>query len=332
MSNEVGKVKTPFLVFFLTTILLLFATTGVFAKPNNLAARIEGQVFDESHKPLENVYVELLNETNSMMANKKTDGSGRFTFSGIASIGRFQVKVLPIGKDLMGETREVEITGGLSGGSNDVIFVEFVLHPDKRFAKPVPEKPPEAVFVQEIPPEAKRAYALGVGFLDKNDPSGATDLERAIAMFPTYFDALSRLGKEYLIRSDFEKAYPYLIRAIDVNPRSYSSFYGLGYAFYKLNKIPAGLKAAQACTILSPESDSARLLYGTLLRLDINFPEAEKELVKARTLSKKPNPEIHWQLSLLFNRMKRNKETVTELETFLKLSPDTPDRKKISKK
>ncbi len=308
---------------------MLAAVPVVPAKSNLFAARIEGQVFDEAHTPLADVYVELLNETNSVMANKKTDGSGRFTFTGIASVGRFQVRALPIGKDLLGETKEVEIVAGLSGGSNDVIFVEFVLRLDKRFAKPVSEKPPEAIFAQDIPPDAKKSYSMGVSILDKNDPSGVTDLEKAIAMFPTYFDALSRLGKEYLIRSDFENAYPYLIRAIDVNPRSYSSFYGLGYSFYKLNKIAAGLTAAEACTILSPEAAAGHLLYGTLLRLDSKLPEAEKELIKAKTLNKRPNPEIHWQLSLLFNRMKRNKETIAELETFLKLSPDAPDKKKI---
>ncbi len=320
--------KNLVLIFLFFGAFLVISTPLLLATPPVMAARIEGQIFDESRRPLADVYVELQNDVYSTLLTKKTDGTGRFTFIGL-SVGRFRVRAFPVGKNLLEEVQDVEIIAGLTGTTNDIIFLEFTLRPDKRFVNPIVEKAPEAVFVQDIPVEAKKAYTFGVSSLDKKDTSGLADLEKAIAMFPTYFDALSRLGKEYLIRANYEKAYPYLVRAIDVNPRSYSSFYGLGYAFYRLNQIAAALKAAQACTILNPESDQAHLLYGTLLRLGNNLVEAEKELLKAKTLGKRPNAETHWQLALLYNHLNRNKEAVAELEIYLKLAPDTPDKKKV---
>ncbi|MGI9036769.1 MAG: tetratricopeptide repeat protein, partial [Pyrinomonadaceae bacterium] len=71
------------------------------------------------------------------------------------------------------------------------------------------------------------------------------------------------------------------------------------------------------------------LLYGTLLRLNGDYQEAEKVLLKAKSLAKKPNPEISWQLALLYNKLKRNKEAANELETYLKIYPDSPDKKKV---
>jgi len=46
-------------------------------------------------------------------------------------------------------------------------------------------------------------------------------------------------------------------------------------------------------------------------------------------LAKKMNGETHWQLALLYNRLNRTQDTINELETFLRLVPDSPDKNKI---
>jgi tetratricopeptide (TPR) repeat protein len=96
-----------------------------------------------------------------------------------------------------------------------------------------------------------------------------------------------------------------------------------------MKKYPAALEAVKATTTLAPASIDAHLLYGTILRITGNYAEAETALLKANSFAKKTNPEVHWQLSLLYNRLKRNEDTITELETFLKLVPDSPDKNRI---
>jgi tetratricopeptide (TPR) repeat protein len=137
------------------------------------------------------------------------------------------------------------------------------------------------------------------------------------------------LGKAYNNRKQYDKAYPYLIRAIDINRRSASSFYSLAYAFLQLNQVTAALEAARAVTVLAPSYGDAQLLYGTALRLAENYKDAEAVLLKAKSLGKPPNPEVHWQLALLYNRLKRNSEAAAELETYIKANPNSPDKKKI---
>src|SRR6185503_8000651 len=121
----------------------------------------------------------------------------------------------------------------------------------------------------------------------------------------------------------------HLLRAVDSNPRSSSSYYSLAYAFYQMKQYPAALEAARATILLLPTSANAQLLYGTILRITGSFTEAEKTLLQANTLAKKSNAETHWQLALLYNRLNRTQDTIDELETFLKLVPDSPDKKKI---
>ncbi len=317
-----------FCVFCLSVTLLFVSKPDVFAAFPLFLNRIEGQLFDEERHPVGDMYVELLNEVGSPLSTRKATTTGRFSFAGL-SAGSFRLRVLPSGKNFLEQTKDIQFTQSVSGQNDDIQFVEVYLRVDKRAANIVDQTSPEAVFVQDISADARKLYKSAVERLDKKDERGLADLEKAIEISPYYFDALSRLGKEHVIRKNYEKAYPYLLRAIDLNARSYSSYYALGFAFYQLNQIPAATKAVEACTVIRANSVEARVLYGTLLRIGGSFAESEKELKKALSIAKNPNAEIHWQLALLFNRLNRNKEAADELELFLKISPEAADKKEI---
>jgi len=297
----------------------------VFPNTSNLLNRIEGQVFDPNHRPVQNIYVELLGETDSVLQRTRTNSAGRFTFSGVPA-GRLTVKVLPYGTNLMEQSQEVEIIQ--TRNRSDTAYVDITLRYDKHGRQAAIEKS-GVVFVQDIPAAAKKLYVDGIADLAKHQEKGLEELQAAINIFPDYFDALDSLGKEFISRKMYEKGYPHLLRAVDVNPRSFSSYYSLGYAFYQMKQYPAALEAARATTLLLPASAEAQLLYGTILRITGSYAEAEKALLLANSLAKKSNAETHWQLSLLYNRLNRTQDTVDELEAFLKLVPGSPDKKKI---
>jgi tetratricopeptide (TPR) repeat protein len=296
---------------------------------NSIANRIEGRVYSPERLPVENVYVELRNEVDSPVAQTKTDSGGRFTFVGMAG-GRYTVKVLPLRTNFMEQTQEVYITSARPN-SSDTAYVDFYLTYDKRSVDSAKQKAPQVIFVQEIPLAAKKLYESAATDLNKKQDKGFSELDEALKIFPEYFDALSLLGKEYVLRKNYEKAYPYLLKAIDVNPRSYSNFFRLGYAFYQLKQYAAALKAADAAVVLVPDSADAQQLRGTILRINENFAEAEKTLLKANFLAEGKNSETHFQLALLYNRLNRNQAAINELEIYLKLEPDSPDKIKIQR-
>ena len=316
------------LFYSLSLSLLVLFPSALPASAGHLdpANTIEGQVYDPNHRPVENLYVELLNEVDSVIQRTKTNISGRFTFVGVPA-GRLLVRVVTFGTNFMEQTQEVMVTQ--TRNNNDRNYVDISLRYATRNRGPQTDVPAGVVFVQEIPAAAKTTYLKGVADFEKEPEKGLAEVEAALNIFPDYFDALDWLGKEYISRKQYEKGYPYLIRAIDVNARSASSYYSLGYAFYQMKKYPAALAAAKATTTLVPGSIDAQLLYGTLLRISGSYSEAETALLKANSLAQKMNAEVHWQLSLLYNRLNRNQETIDELETFLKLVPDSPDRDKI---
>lgn len=318
--------KRRVVYLYLLISVLIGLTSNNYASNSSLINRIEGQVYDLSHNPVDNVYVELLNSVDSVLTRTTTNSSGRFFFIGMPS-GRYTVRVLPLGKGFLEETQDLEIDNQLA--KSDTVFVDIYLRPDKKASAPRIEGTPEVIFVQEIPAEAKNLYEAGVKLLNKNQPEGLTKIEDAVKIFPNYFDALNRLGREYNARKEYKKAYPYLLNAIDINQQSYSTFYSLSYAFYQMGEIPAALKAAEACVFLNAGSVSIQLLYGILSRISGKNEQAEKALLKAKTLTKKPLPEIYWQLSLLYNTLGKNQEAAGELETYLKVYPENPEKAKI---
>jgi tetratricopeptide (TPR) repeat protein len=244
--------------------------------------------------------------------------------------GHYNIKVYTTGTNFEEQTQSVDVVNVVQNAS-DTVYQDVVLRYRKAMGNVGISQPNEAVFVQEVPVEARRLYNSGVKNLAGKDVvKGQQELEQAIEVFPDYYDALNALGCNYVAIKEYQKSFPLLIHAIDINQRSFSSFYSLAYAAYKLNQFPEASEAERASTVLQPNSINAQLLYGTILRINGNFELAMATLLKAEKLSKDaPVAEVHWQLALLYNKLNRNKEAAEQLETYLKIDPDVANKKQV---
>src|SRR4051812_40711622 len=181
------------------SILILFASRlPAFPANPNLLNRIEGQVYDPNRRPVQNLYVELLNEVDSVIQRTKTNASGRFSFVGVPP-GRLLVRVVTFGTNFMEQTQEIELVK--TRNNNDVGYIDINLrYVENRRRGPETDLPKEVIFVQDIPPAARESYLKGVADFAKDQEKGLGEIEEAIKIFPSYFDALNWLGKEYVSR------------------------------------------------------------------------------------------------------------------------------------
>lgn len=295
-----------------STLALLFCS---FSANAQFGSSIEGFIRDESHAPVYNAYVELYNSTGSQVDRQRSSSSGRFTFRGMPE-GRYVISVKPFGTKLLEESQEVELIRLF--GRATPIHIDFRLKVDKRFVSQRPTIT-GTVFVQEVPESAKQLYKSAMYAIESDKGErGLSELGKAIEIFPEYFDALTVLGKKYILIGNYEKGYPYLLRAVDVNRRCTDCYYSLSLAFYRLNELAAATKAIDAAAILQPKNSAVSLLQGMIYRANNDLTGAEKFLLLAKSLFDEPNSEVHWQLSLVYNRLKRNKEAADELEQYLK--------------
>jgi tetratricopeptide (TPR) repeat protein len=289
-------------------------------------------VFDEQRNPVREVQVELLNDFNSVIQRTKTDGSGRFVFRAL-SWGRFVIRVLPLGTNFEEQTLDVEISGVGADGRPIADNLQVDIRLQRRRSGGDVDQVTGVLFAQDVPPEAKKSYETAVLDLDSNRPdAGKTELENAIKVFPKYYAALIKLGLFYIGQQKFENAIEALTRAVNVNERSFTGWYGLGYSAYSLNKPEAAIIAAQNALELEKNSINALFILGLAQRQLKKYEAAEKSLIQAKKLDKGKTSEINWNLALLYaHNLKRYSDAANELETYLKIDPEAPNKEAVKK-
>jgi len=166
---------------------------------------ISGFVFDPERRPVPNIPVELKAEF-STIGRVRTDETGRFVFRGLGQ-GRFTIVALPFMTGLSQGIAEVEIAGINARGQamSENVQQDIYLRADKRAgSEPFRNN---VVFAQEVPKEAENLYKSAVNDLNSQRiPQGISGLEKALAVFPTYFMALQSLSSIRINEQKFAEA------------------------------------------------------------------------------------------------------------------------------
>ncbi len=304
-------------------LVALILASQIFAYAQS--SRIQGQVFGEGRRPMADLWVELLNEVDSVLKRIKTDGIGGYYFGNL-SAGRYTVRVRTFGTGYEEQSQQVEINGFVGGRQvSDSQQKDFVLRTQRSLAR----KPasPGVIFAQDVPPDAEKAYQRGVGHLDSDRAAlGVSELRNAIDIFPTYFLALDRLGVEMIKQQKWADAVLYFQRATAVHDKSANSWYGLAFSSYATGAVKEALEAATRAGSLSPDSPDIQLLLGISFRSDNRYLDAEKALLKAKKLAEGKSADVLWQLALLYaHNLKNYRLAANELEAYLKVMPDHPN-------
>jgi tetratricopeptide (TPR) repeat protein len=300
--------------------IIFFCLLGLFVTGASAASTISGGIFDKQRNPLPNIEVELLNDLYQSRQRTQTDGSGRYQFSGLPD-GRYTVRVYAFRYDLQDQDMPVEIvTQNIRGGEGTGYFQQdFYLLPKKGG---LAESEIGVVFAQDVPDAAKKAYERAVkDFASKRYVEGIFGLNESLEIFPNYYLALHRMGKELFLTKRYQEAVPFFLKAGEINPRSAATFYYLGYSLHKLGKEynKAAVTSLSNALTLAPASMQVLYTLGIVERQEGKYPDAEKHLVQAKKLAKTPIPEIHKELAQLYaDNLKRYDEAADELEAYLK--------------
>ena len=312
------------LIGVFVALALLPATVTAQTNPNS----ISGHVSNDQRTPLADLRVELLDEVDSVIRTVKTDGSGLFVFRKLSD-GTFQVRVQTSGTNYVSQTKRVDLARphGFGAAFEELDFILVNKNNTGSTAKP------GVVFVQEVPEPARKQFEKASDLLNKPNkrPEAFAALKSAIEIFPQYFDALEMLGTEQVKDREYEAAVPALTKALQINSRTYASSFALGVAQYNIKQLQPAIESFRRAVLLNEKSINANLWLGIALRQTSRPDEAESYLKRADALADSKLPDAHWQLALLYNQLKRYKEAADELETFLKVQPDTRDVELIKK-
>jgi hypothetical protein len=310
---------------------IVLSAAGTFA-----ASTIAGYVYDKQRNAVIDVDVELVDDLYRMVpgGRKKTDGTGHYEFTGLSD-GRYTVRVFPFRYDLQDAEFMVEInTQSIRGGPGVGYYTQdFYLTPKKGGLK---DAELSVVFAQEVPKAAQDAYEKAQkDFSDKKKSEGFAGLQKALSIFPTYYNALHRFGLELFLARQYMDSAGVFMRAVQVNPKSATSFYYLGYSLHnagdQYNK--SALTATSEALTLAPASIQVLFLMAKIERDLGKFTDAEKHLLLAKKNATAKTPEIHLELSQLYSDdLKRYKEAADELENYIKAARlNGPESEKVKK-
>jgi len=297
---------------------------------------IYGTIFGEEHRAVPDVYVELLDEVDSVMRQARTDPAGRFSFSGLQD-GRYRIRVRPYGTDYKEQMQEVVLASVSSrpGSGSDTQHVDILLKVNERVYSGPFAMAPTTVFAQSVPEAARRLYEEGIRSLrDKKEKEGLESLKKALELFPDYYLALDRLGAEYAMRGAsnpafFQAGLVLLMKAVEINSNGFSSLFGLGWTQYQLGMNAEAIENLRRATALYAKSADVYLWLGRALRRGKVYDQAEVALKRANELSGGKAGEVHRQLAGVYMDQKRYREAADELELVLKHDSKAADAEKI---
>jgi hypothetical protein len=148
-----------------------------------------------------------------------------------------------------------------------------------------PNENPYVVSVQQlrIPPKSQKAFEKGLELWAKNDPSGSlAHFERAVAQFPSYYDAYLHMGLAYMELGQAAEAERALHKSIDLSGDNYSDAdFALSGLLTDQNRFVEAEKVARRGLALAPASWLGHFRLGQALLGMNRLEEAEQSAQKA---------------------------------------------------
>jgi Carboxypeptidase regulatory-like domain/Tetratricopeptide repeat len=295
---------------------------------------IRGKVRNSSGVNMSQTTVSLESGNGGLINQTVTNNEGDFAFSGLEETSYLITISAPdynpaservdfvrkVTTNEPGEMRTVEIT-----------MVRKDESPSSRLG---------VTFVQDVPKEALDSFELGVRLLrEGNNQESLVALQKAVSVFPDYFNARFLLATEFIKQEKLNEAIVQLDHARRVNPKDDRVFQAFGMIMMQQQKYAVAARVFAEASHLNPREIQYLLLQGTALidqattidptnsprdknERDYAFGEAEKVLSRAYQLSGEKLPAIHLQLARLYEKRGNRLRAAAELEQYLRQSPD----------
>lgn len=271
---------------------------------------IRGQVrYAEGGAPAPNINVRLDALSGGYIGELVTDRSGRFHFTSVGP-GVYVVSARVPGY------RAVEQQVDLQRTSSEMVFFSLVKDPSFD-----PKLPPAGLVDVNVPAAARTEYEAGrAAVLDKRTGEGIPRLEKAVTLYPNFFEANLMLGTAYLDTKQFAKSEAALRRALELKPKTIQALFALGELYREQKKYDAAEKALKEGLAVDERSPAGHYTLGRVYFEKNDIPAAGKAVGQALKL--KPDfAEAHLLAGNLYLRARRADYALAEFQEYLRLAP-----------
>jgi tetratricopeptide (TPR) repeat protein len=321
---------------------------------------LTGQVYADGRPINRVVEVRLEAANSSLVASAYTFGSSKFVFYNLTMVmeDNYYLVIKDMAfKDLRYELHMYEFFRDSAnpqiyhfGGS---IILELQSLPPEKKAADGQKSGPKAVDARQlrtqIPAAARREYDMALeNIAAGNTKAAILHLEKAVELAPDYYDALNKLGGEYVRSGQYREAEAVLDRARTLNPNDALPLTNLGILYLKQGdrlEVLAAVKADfgsespraffekavdvfEKALRLNSLSPRANLYLGTALYKAGAYERAEPVLRNALDLDGQLH-EARLTLIHVYARTKRYDDGLKQISAYLDANPDSPEKKRL---
>lgn len=300
-----------FVSLFLTLILSAAAFSQERPTAPAIAVQINGQLrYARGGAPAENIVVRLEELSGASVGEVMTDRTGKFHFGSLTP-AQYQVSVHLSGfKDVR---QSVELETATSE------YLPLLLIPEDS-DRGTPRGNSSTVDAS-IPSAAQREFGKAQAALSDNRiDEGLQHLEKAVRLYPEFFEAQLILGATYMDTSQWEKAEPALRRALEINAKAAPALFALGEVYLRQKRLPDAEKSLLSGLKLDEQSWQGHLTLGRVYWDMGAITKAGPHV--GRALQLKPDlAGAHLLAGNILLRAHQPDNAMVEFEEYLRLAP-----------
>lgn len=294
---------------------------------------IRGKIFMPSGQfPEHRMRVVLEVSSGGIYAETFSDSVGGFEFRSLPN-NNYRVVVPTDGQTYETAQENMEISGPMSR----TFTAQMYLREKERDKRAMANEKMVAVatLAQDIPKAAKKSYEQGLKKLkDGKSEEALTLFQDALKQFPDYVLALNKIGEVQASRQQPAEAEASFRQALEISPKYPLTHINLGILFVQLKRYPEAIDSLESSLKLDESFPMAHVNLGIALlertpKEERDFERAERAFGKALSLGRAQFTYVHKLLFNLYFRRHDYPKAVTELETYLKESPNAPDAPQV---
>jgi tetratricopeptide (TPR) repeat protein len=291
---------------------------------------IVGTVSLPNGNPAAHVIVRI-SALSGMTREINTDAQGRYEFIGLPA-GRYRMTVVnPEDPDQFIDP--VDADTSRSAGNRLLIYLYLRTSPSSAKSGSKPGVVTLAEASQQIPKDARKAYEDAVRLKRDNKADKAlASVNRAIEIYPEYFQALAERGELRITKGQIAEAAEDFDRALKLNENYGPALRGAGYCKLEQQKFSEAIRYFEQAISTEPRVARTHLFLGIAnLALDQREP-ARKALQQALKIDADQAVTAHVYLADLYAREEHYREAADELRAYLEARPTAPNAARLKAK
>jgi tetratricopeptide (TPR) repeat protein len=275
-----------------------------------VSLEVHGQVrYAETKNPAANVLVRLESFSGGVIGQILTDRDGKFLFSGLAST-QYILSIHALGY------RDFQQSIDLLTATSDFVYAYLAREPEKHGKLAV------GYIDANIPEKACKEFEMGQAALaDKKSFDVAVfHFQKAIDLYPRFFEAELTLGTLYMDMRQWEKAEQALRRALEINPKVANALFAFGELNLQQKRYREAENALLEGLKLQNRSWQGHFTLARVYWIIGELPKAGRHVALTIQLNPTLAPAHLLGANILLRAGKRD-DAIAEFEEYLRLDP-----------